>query len=365
MSGMPFQDEIPPPAGRRNDRIRILLILLLAAFFLALSPAAHRAADAVRLMAALSGSPAPVAARSMVYDGGRADLYGEAGPVLVLLPGAARDGKDDPRLKRFAAALVGAGWRVMVPDLAGMRALALSAGDAVEVARAVRHAPGDGRVALAAISYGAVPAMLAALEPEVGRRVAVMVAVGPPFDARRVIGFFTTGWWEGRRLEPNAYGKWVFVLSNAGRITDSGDRILLEAIARRRMADPGGDTADLARRLGPQGRAVTALLDNRDPARVPSLIEALPPGMAEEIARLDLAARDLSAFAPELLVIHGEDDRIVPVGEGAALAAAVPHGRLYRLGNLAHADLSAAGLADAATLWRAVHRLLEWRDRME
>lgn len=315
-------------------------------------------------MAALSGAPPPVVPRAFEYEGGRADLYGEAGPVLVLLPGAARDGKDDPRLRRFAAALAGVGWRVMVPDLDGVRALTLSAGDAAEVARAVRHAPGQGRVALAAISYGAVPAVLAALEPDVGRRVAVLVAVGPPFDARRVVGFFTTGWWEGRRLEPNAYGKWVFVSSNAGRVTDSGDRILLEAIARRRMADPDGDTADLARRLGPQGRAVMALLDNRDPARVPALIDALPPGIADEISRLDLAARDLSAFGPELLVIHGDDDRIVPVGEGAALAAAVPRGRLYRLGNLAHADLSPSGLGDAATLWLAVHRLLEWRDRM-
>lgn len=354
MTRRPFPRLAPP---------LVLLGLVLAAVLV--SAPGRRAIDATRLAVVLSGMPPPVAAQAFEYPGGRADLYGGSGPVLVLLPGAARDGKDDPRLKRLAAALAGAGWRVMIPDLKGARALTLSAADAAEVAGAVRHAPGGGRVALAAISYAAVPAVLAALDPETGRRVAVMVAVGPPYDARRVVGFFTTGWWEGRRLEPNTYGKWVFVAGNAGRIGDSGDRILLEAIARRRMADPGGDIADLTRRLGPQGRAVMALLDNADPARVPELIAALPSAVADEIARLDLAARDLSAFGPELLVIHGEDDRIVPVGEGAALAAAVPHGRFYRLGNLAHADLSAAGLADAATLWRAVHRLLEWRDGME
>ncbi len=342
---------------------RLGLVLLLAAVLGLLSPPGRRIIDTASLMAALAGSPAPVAARSMTDGGGRADLYGERGPVLVLLPGAAVAGKDDPRLIRFAAALVGAGWRVMVPDLAGARALALSAADAVEVAEAIRRAPGD-RVALAAISYAAVPAVLAAQEPDVAARVAVLAAVGPPYDARRVIGFFTTGFWRGERLEPNAYGKWVFVLSNARRLTDSGDRTLLEAVARRRMGDLGAAIGDLTGRLGPQGRAVMALLDNADPARVPELIDRLPPGIGDEIGRLDLAARDLSGFVPEVLVIHGGDDRIVPVGEGEALAAAVPRGRFYRLGNLAHADLAASGLADAVTLGRAVYRLLEWRDRM-
>ncbi|WP_096700463.1 hypothetical protein [Magnetospirillum sp. 15-1] len=341
----------------------IVVALLLVAILGLLSPPGRRAIDTARLMVALAGSPAPAAVRSMTYGGGRADLHGERGPVLVLLPGAAIAGKDDPRLVRFAAALVGAGWRVMVPDLAGAKALTLSAADAAEVAEAVRRAPGN-KVALAAISYAAVPAVLAGLEPDVAAKVAVMVAVGPPYDARRVIGFFTTGFWRGKRLEPNAYGKWVFVLSNARRLTDSGDRILLEAVARRRMADLGAAIGDLTGRLGPQGRAVMALLDNADPARVPELIDGLPPGIGDEISRLDLAARDLSGFAPEVLVIHGSDDRIVPVGEGEALAAAVPRGRLYRLGNLAHADLTASGLADAATLGRAVYRLLEWRDRM-
>lgn len=342
---------------------RFLLLLLLGLAIGLVSPPGRRAIDTIRLMTALNGTPTAIAARAMEYPGGRADLYGGAGPVLVLLPGAAVAGKDDPRLVRFAAALVGAGWRVMVPDLVGAKALALSAADAAEVAEAIRHAPGD-RVALAAISYAAVPAVLAVLEPDVAARVAVLAAVGPPYDARRVIGFFTTGYWRGERLEPNAYGKWVFVLSNARRLTDSGDRALLEAIARRRMADPGAGLDDLSRRLGPQGRAVMALLDNGDPGRVPALIDNLPPGIGDEIGRLDLAARDLSGFGPEVLVIHGVDDRIVPVGEGEALAAALPHGRFYRLGNLAHADLSAAGLADGLTLGRAVYRLLEWRDRM-
>ncbi|EME71258.1 hypothetical protein H261_04293 [Paramagnetospirillum caucaseum] len=363
MSEMPFQDKIPPPAARRNDRFRILFALLLILALGLVSPPGRRVFDTIRLMAALGGSPPPVAVRPLEYAGGRADLHGESGPVLVLLPGAAVAGKDDPRLVRFAAALVGAGWRVMVPDLLGARALTLSAADAGEVALAVRHAPGD-RVAMAAISYAAIPAVLAALEPDVAARVAVMVAVGPPYDARRVIGFFTTGYWRGQRLEPNAYGKWVFVASNARRLSDSGDRTLLEAVARRRMGDPEAGIGDLVGRLGPQGKAVMALLDNADPARAPGLIDGLPPGIADEIGRLDLAARDLSAFAPEVLVIHGADDRIVPVGEGEALAAALPHGRFYRLGNLAHADLSAAGLADGWTLGRAVYRLLEWRDRM-
>lgn len=336
-----------------------LVVALLAAILW--SPWGRPALDATRLLIALAHPPDSVTPRPLEYGSRRADLYGEAGPLVILLPGAARAGKDDPRLARFASALVAAGRRVMVPEPAGHRALTLSAEDADDVAAAIRHAPAE-RPAVIAVSYAAVPAVLALLDPDLGGRVPLLLALGPPYDARRVIAFFTTGFVGTRRLEPNAYGKWVFVLANAERLSDSGDRVLLQAMARRKMADPHAGADDLTARLGPQGRAVAALSANADPARVPELVEALPAGLGDEIARLDLSRRDLSGFRPELVVLHGADDRIVPVEEGEALAAAVPNGRLYRPEHLAHADLTHAdltlsGLGDALILWRAAFRL--------
>ena len=351
----------------------LLLILGLAA------PSARRGWEAVLLLADLAGHPlvTPATTRQEIaytVDGRshRGDLYGSGNSAsLILVPGAAAAGKDDPRLVGLAHGLARAGWRVLVPDIPGARALKISTADALDIADAVRHVTVQGgRTAVAAVSYAAVPAILAALEPGVADQVAVIAAIGSPFDAVRVVTFFTTGFWRAapdqswRRLEPNAYGKWVFVLSNADRLDDSGDRTLLAAIVRRKLSDPAAAIDDLVRRLGPQGRSVMALLDNTAPERVPELLTALPPDLATEIARLDLARRDLSELRAELLVIHGTDDRIVPVGEGVALARAVPHSSLYVLNNLAHADLKPGGLGDAVTPWQAVHRLLEWRDRI-
>lgn len=356
-------------------RLAAVVALLLALA----SPPGRRGVEAGLLLADLAGHPlfTPATTRQEVayaVDGRphMADLYDSGdGTSLILVPGAAIAGKDDPRLVGLAHALARDGWRVLVPDIPGARALTVSAADARDIADAVRHATAAGnRTAVAAVSYAAVPALLAALEPDIAERVGVIAAIGPPFDAVRVVTFFTTGFWRAapdrpwQRLEPNAYGKWVFVLSNTDRLDDSGDRALLAAMVRRKLADPSAAIADLSLRLGPQGRSVMALLDNRDPEQVPVLLSALPPGLGAEIVRLDLARRDLSGLRADVLVIHGADDRIVPVGEGVALAGAVPHSSLHVLDNLAHADLKAMGLADSVTLWRAVHRLLEWRDRM-
>ncbi|MBI2235634.1 MAG: hypothetical protein HYU60_01535 [Magnetospirillum sp.] len=291
-------------------------------------------------------------------DGGRA--------AMVLLPGAARTGKDDPRLVALANSLARSGWLVLVPDIAGLRSLQVSAADAARVADAVRSLE-QPQVAVAAISFAAGPAVLAALEPDIAPRVGLVVAVGPPFDLTAVTTFFTTGFYRvapnapWRHLEPNAYGKWVFVKSNAARLGDAADRTLLAAIAERRMADERAPLDDLRRGLTPQGRSVMALMDNADPGQVPALIAALPPAIREEMERLDLSRRDLSRLQAHMLVVHGRDDRIIPWTEGAALARAVPKGELILLDGLAHADL---GSGSGLELWRVADRLLDYRDRL-
>ena len=65
-------------------------------------------------------------------------------------------------------------------------------------------------------------------------------------------------------IEPHAYGRWAFLLANAGRLDDPDDERLLEQIARIRFRDPQADTARLVNGLGPRGWAVMALVENRD-----------------------------------------------------------------------------------------------------
>src|SRR3546814_10610792 len=74
--------------------------------------------------------------------------------------------------------------------------------------------------------------------------------------------------------------------------------------------DPNIDA--LAHELGPQGRALLALVTNRDAARVPSLIAALPEAVQEQMGRLSLANRDLAPLAGRLILVHGRRDPLIP-----------------------------------------------------
>ena len=167
------------------------------------------------------------------------DLYwpGErAAAAIVLVPGAARLGKDDPRLVAFArtfarAPFCGSGARI--PNLRTQR---LSPDDARPVAAAIRHLascfePAEHpSIGLAAISYAAGPALLAALAPTTADRIGFVFVIGGYYDVEAVLTFFTTGYFrdgpdgQWRHREPNAYGKWVFVRSNAARLASPEDQ---------------------------------------------------------------------------------------------------------------------------------------------
>lgn len=311
----------------------------------------------------------------------RGDLYrpgDHAIAALVLVPGVARAGKDDPRLVAFANSLARARFTVLVPDIENLRALRVEAADARHIADAVRYLSGttagtaDRPVGIVAISYAAGPALLAALRPEVRRRVGFVLAIGGYYDIEAVITFFTTGYYRRpgetrwRRREPNAYGKWVFVKSNARRLSDPTDRDLLTMMAERKLRDLKADISDLVPLLGPEGRSVHALLANTDPDRARALIARLPEAMRSDLRDLNLRGRDFSPLTAPLILIHGHDDAIIPYSESEALAAAIPGGRaeLYGVDSLAHVELSFGGVFDILVLWRAVYRLLERRDAL-
>lgn len=307
----------------------------------------------------------------------RGDLYLPGEPPragLVLLPGAAEEGKDDPRLQAFAGTLARARFAVLVPDLVGFRSLRVGNRDIAETADAIvwlssrpELSPG-GKCGVAALSYAAGPALLAALDPQAGRRVRFLVTVGGYHDLRNVLTFFTTGWYRDgekwRRGTPNEYGKWVFILANAGRLENTHDRAALEEMARRKMNDPAALTGDLAQRLGPGGKSLYDFFTNTDPRKTQDLMTRLPEPIRRDMAALDPSQHDLRRLAARLIVIHGRDDDIIPSAESEALARAVPRDRrrLFLLDGLMHVELKPT-LVDAFRLWRAVSAILKERDR--
>ncbi len=334
----------------------------------------------------------PGALRADLYlpsqgDGGAASAV-PARAALVLVPGLAETGKDDARLVGLAVAFARVGIAVLVPDLASLKKLRAGPENIGEIANSLRFLAGGGQrlcttwrnrgavetdaapcpIGVAAISYAVGPALLATLEPDLVGKVGFLVGVGGYHDIAASLTYITTGWYRDadggwRRGTPNAYGKWAFVLANAARVADPADRTSLDAMARRRLADLDAEIDDLAAQLGPEGRAIHALVTNTERDRVAALIAALPESIRADLAALDLAARDLSA-APPALLLHGSDDTIIPASESVALAAALgpDRVRLVLLDRLAHADLEQVSLGDAFRLWRACYWLLAARD---
>jgi pimeloyl-ACP methyl ester carboxylesterase len=291
---------------------------------------------------------------------------------MVLVPGASPGGKDEKLLIAFAGILANAGYVVLVPDLPGLRDQQVNpshAGDIADAAHYLSSRLGGRKVAVAAISYAVGPAVIAATMPEGATSIAFILGIGGYYDATATTTYITTGnirdadgTWQVRT--PNAYGKWVFVWSNLGRIASPNDRALLDTLVRRKFDDPDAAVDDLVVALGPEGRAVWALLANTDPERVPDLIGMLPPRIREALDGLDLARRDLSGVQAELLLVHGADDPILPPEGSIALADAVPHSRLYLIDALTHVELSLRSLDDAWALYRACWSLIGWRDRL-
>ncbi|MGH6931522.1 MAG: hypothetical protein ACREEE_03715 [Dongiaceae bacterium] len=311
----------------------------------------------------------------------RADLYRSADEpraALLLVPGLAPDGKDDRRLVELADALAQARFAVLVPDLASLREQRVSPDNVGQIADALRFlASDDGHIApadrprgIAAISYAVGPALLATLRPEIAGRIDFLVGIGGYYDVVSVVAYFTTGSYRDgpeapwRQGTPNEFGKWLFVRANAVNVADLRDRTSLMAMAGRRMRNPTADIADLAVKLGPEGRAVHALLSNQDPDRTGELIDALPDRLRAGLLGLDLRGRSLAGAPAKVLLIHGRDDPIIPASESQALAAALPPEKsaLFMVDNLQHANLRPGGWLDVWVLWRAVYRLLQIRD---
>jgi len=294
---------------------------------------------------------------------------------LLLLPGAAEEGKDDPRLVAFAKTMARARFAVVVPDMVDFRSLQVGSRDIGETARVfawlLSHpelAPG-GKAGILSFSYASGPALLAELHPAGPGRVSFIMAVGGYHDLKQVLVFFTTGYYrengKWRHKEPNSYGKWVFVQSNLDRISDRHDRLIFEQIARRKLHDLKAPVADLAARLGPEGRSLYDFVDNRDPARAIPLMNRLPVPIRHEIDALNVAAHDLSKLTAHLILVHGYDDDIIPYTESVALSRQVPRGqaRLFLVHGLQHVTLGPHMLLDSFRLWRALDDLLAERDK--
>jgi pimeloyl-ACP methyl ester carboxylesterase len=260
--------------------------------------------------AALSALTAPPFEAPRALDGVRADGFtprrlAPATP-LVLIPGVTPDGKDDARARAAARLLARLGYDVTLPTIPGLTTGRLRPGDVAPVVATLL--PLERAAVVVAVSVGSGPALVAAADPRVRDRVALIVALGGYASAPELIRFYLTGDFRfgheagHRRHDPELVR--AFVAANAD---------LLEP-----------------------GVALQALLDQLSPLAVVGEIGA------------------------PLVLVHGRDDPVVPYTESLRLAAARPAGTtLVLLDSLGHLGSEGSGpdVRALARLWQVAYRL--------
>jgi len=351
-----------PPTTRRSRPIGRVLgaWALLAVVALLSTPVSHRVGAGVTGLAFLvefltegrhpwlsHRTPPPVVQPLGALagaEGAAPDLWHPGGrshgpwPGLVLIHGLTPDGKRDLRLTWAAGLLARAGFAVAVPELPALKAQQLRPGDAAVVRDALDRLAANpavrrGPVAVLAVSVGLGPVALALDEPAVADRVGLVVALGGYAEARELVRYFTTG----------AYA--------------------FDGTAGRTAVDPTLAGSFLGRNLdlAPDARAVLALLQNRDPARVDTLLDAMPSRTRDLLEALS-PARHLGRTRARLLLVHGREDPAIPFTESLRLAAAAPdRSRLVIVELVGHVEGQAPSwrqLADFVRLWSVCYELL-------
>lgn len=338
------------------------LIAALAAGIGLLPPVQARGKALVALAEALGLSiprPFAIAIRrgEVSLDGVTGHLYlaAKRSPPMVLLPGAAPLGKEDPRAVRLARALARAGRAVFVPDLE-LSERRFVTEDLDRIARAVvaldAHPATVGPVQLLGISYGGSFGLVAAADPRVRGHLVQVSVFGAYWDLVGVVQAVTTGvsLVDGRRIPWPADPRARRVLREvAVRLVPKGGRMeLRDALAGRRP--PGS--------LRPEARAVHALLANRDPERTPELASGLSPEARGVLWRFSPSSVASRIEVP-VVVMHSVDDPAVPFGEALRLADALPDSRVARVRLFRHVDLRASSVRDVVA---ALGQLAEaWR----
>jgi hypothetical protein len=221
---------------------------------------------------------------------------------LVLVPGVTPLGKDDPRARDAARLLARVGFDVTLPTVPGLTRGRLRPDDVAPVVTTLSAARRP--AVIVAVSIGSGPALLAAADPRVRERVALVVTLGGYASASELVRFYLSGDYR--------YGR------------DAGHRRHDPELVRA-FVDANADLLE-------------------DPSGLPALLEALSP------------AHVMSEITARLIVVHGRDDVVVPYTESLRLVAARPAGTtLVLVDVLGHIGAAAEGGLD----WRAIGRL--WR----
>jgi hypothetical protein len=348
----------------------LIAAIVLARYGSALVLALTLAAPSVGPWLGFRGPAPALEPVEIVVRGGRtlqADLYRPPttpSGALLLVHGLSPSGRRQPDLERLARALATDGQLVLVPEFAGLTAFRLSGREVDDVRSALLHlrALSPERTGVAGFSFGAGPALLAAATSPGLRLVG---AFGGYADLRNVITFITTGvhYHEGQRhaVRQEEYNRWKLLALLLAFVEAERERMLLQTIADRKLANPADDTGAVETQLGQEGRTVFNLVTNRKEEAIPRLLGDLPPRVSHALDSLSPLVV-MPRLAGRLLIAHGAGDESIPFTESLRLAAA-GRTRAVILGTFHHVGPaspwpSPARVLDGARLVGLADRLL-------
>jgi pimeloyl-ACP methyl ester carboxylesterase len=283
---------------------------------------------------------------------------GKRWPAVVFVNGATERGHLHPDAQRLARGLARAGYLVVVPELPGLRRgeislRTLAATVAVARTTAARSDVEESRVGFIGVSVGASLALCAAEDRRLAGRVSAVAGIAPYADLEQVALLATTGSVRtGRRLVPydaDDFVQLALARSLAAGLPDQHDRdrlVRLLAPIPNERDDPlrGFKPHD----LGPQGRALLRLLENRDSRMFDELWRGLPRALRMATRQLSPVGRLARLDAPVLLATAPKD-KYFPVAESHRLAAGSERVHVTVTSSLSHAipELSLGGVGDA------------------
>jgi pimeloyl-ACP methyl ester carboxylesterase len=282
---------------------------------------------------------------------------------VLLLPGVHHLGVDEPRFRRMARALAGAGFSVLTPELHELSNYRIGP-DTIDTigACAQYHAEQTGGpVGAWGISFGGGLLLLAATRSGSRPPFAYLVSVGAHHDlmrlARYYVGLPVAGP-DGKppNVEPHPYGARVMVHA----FVDGLFRPESVAVARQALRFYVEDRFAEARSAG-------ARLAGEDGIRLRRLIDGKKAEIAGDLMRMvDLHKGELEPISPRgqlaaltvpTFLLHGTLDSVIPSLETEYLVREVPAYALRRAlvtPVLGHADLS------EKLPWRDYLDLVRW-----
>lgn len=312
-----------------------------------------------------------------------ADLY--LGPTppragLLLVPGVARGGKNEPRMILLAKRFARLGFAVLVPHLETLDHLNVRPYHCRLIVATFAHLMAnpswspDGRVGIGGLSFAMGTGVLAALDPLIADRVRFIFCIGGYFDLMAQCRFATTGWhqpmgpdgrlgpWE--QVRQDHYGRWVLGAGLATHIQDPASQAAFREMVERKLPNVEADIDDLEARLeDPAARLLLDFVHRNSREVYEERFASLPAPMRQDLHALDVAPRDLSPLKARLILVHGLIDNLIPPVQSQRLHLAVPAGRshLYLVGGLRHVTMVKPGPVGVWQMLRSVTDLLRER----